>query len=126
MQTGNQAPAQGFPAGCYAYGLNIFLEGTNGFISTNSKRMERRFRLTSVNTAFLTSVDDWSLILGTEQVNWFAGFVRAETILGDGALPHFVPEEGMIVEAGDYIVCQARSDSTETKRIALIFQGVHI
>jgi len=126
MQAGTAAPAQGFPAGTYHYGLNIFLEATDGFITVNSKRMERRFRLTAVNQAFEFSISNWSLILGTEQVFWFADFVRAGLIVGDGALPHFVPGDGFVIEAGDYIVCQARNDTSSAQRIALLFQGVHI
>lgn len=126
MQAGTQATAQGFPAGVYAYGLNMFLEGTSGIIQTNSKRMERSFRLTAINSAFQFSVSNYSIILGTENVDWFADFVRIETIMGDGALPHFLPEDGQIIEKGDFIVCSARNDDTSTKRIALIFQGVHI
>ena len=129
MQT-QANPLKVFPPGAYHYGLNLFLEGTDGFIQINSKRIERNFRLTAVNSAFMYDVDgvatDWSLILGTLQTLWFADFCRAETILGDGALPHFVPEGGIVVEKGDYIVVQARNDNTTAKRIALMFQGVHI
>jgi hypothetical protein len=126
VQTGTQTSGESFPAGAYSYGLNIFLEGTNGFVSINSKRIERKFRLTSIASAFLISVGDWSLILGTEEFDWCGGFTRAETILGNGALPHFLVGEGMIIAKGDSIVVQARNDSSSTKRIALIFQGEHI
>lgn len=115
-----------FPAGPYAYALNIFLEGTNGFIQTNSKRVERDFRITAITSAFTTSVASYSIILGTEQVDWFSDFVRVETIVGDGALPHFIPDDELIIDKGDYIVVQARNDNTSTKRIAMLFQGVHI
>ena len=128
LQTNGTAQAQCFPKGVYAYGLNLYLEGTQDFIQINSKRMERDFRLTAVNTAFVidSRVSPFSLILGTEQVNWFADFVRAETILGDGSLSHFIPDDQLIIEKGDYIVVQARNDDTDAKSIALIFQGVHI
>lgn len=115
-----------FPAGNYAYGLNMFLEGTLNFIQTNSKRVERTFRLTSIASAFMISVASYSIILGTEQTDWFSDFVRVETIMGTGALPHFITDNELIIEKGDFIVCQARNDNTSTKRIALIFQGVHI
>lgn len=115
-----------FPAGPYAYGLNMFLKGTNGLIQTNSKRMERDFRLTSITSAFTSSVTGYSLILGTEQVDWFSDFVRVETIVGDGALPHFIPDDELVIEKGDYIVVQARQDGSTDRRIAMLFQGVHI
>ena len=120
------AETQCFPEGVYAYGLNIYLEATQDFIQTNSKRMERDFRLTSVASAFMISVASYSIILGTEQVQWFSDFVRAEVILGDGALPHFIPDDQLIIEKGDFIVVQARNDNSSAKSIALIFQGVHI
>jgi hypothetical protein len=116
-----------FPAGSYAYGLNVFLEATSGLIQNNSKRMERDFRLVSVNTANLAITVNWSLILGTEKVDWFGGFVRAECILGDAVLPHFLPNpESMVIEKGDSIMVQVRNDEAVEKHIALIFQGVHI
>ena len=126
MQAGTQTPTESYPAGSYAYALNIFLEGTNGFISVNSKRMERTFRLTSIASAFLASVGDWSLILGTERYDWFGGFVKAETIMGNGALPHFIPTDGMIIARGDSIKVTTRNDDTTVKHISLIFQGIHI
>lgn len=129
LQQGMSAQGQAeetFPIGSFAYGLNIYLEATNGVISVNSKRMDRTFRLTSVNTANLGTTVNWSLILGTEKVDWFADYLRAETILGDGVLPHFLPSEGMIIEKGDSIMVHCRNDSAVAKRIALLFQGEHI
>lgn len=120
------AEEEKFPAGPYAYGLNMVLDATSGFIAVNSKRMERRFRLTAVNVAFTISVSTYSIILGTEHTDWFADYVRVETIVGDGALPHFVPDDQLIIDKGDFIVCHARNDNATAKRIALIFQGVHI
>lgn len=123
------AAQEKFPAGSCAYGLNVFLEATNGLIQINSKRMERNFRLVSVNTANLAAAVsiNWSLILGTEQFDWFGGFVRAEVILGDAVLPHFLPSpESMVIEKGDFIVCQVRNDEAVEKHLALLFQGVHI
>lgn len=115
-----------FPPGPFAYGLNMFLLGTNGYIQTNSKRVNRDFRLTAITSAFTASVAGYSIILGTEQTDWFSGFVRVETIVGDGALPHFIPDDELIIEKGDFIVVQARNDSSSDKRIAMLFQGVHI
>lgn len=126
MQTGTESPFAAFPPGSYHYCLNMFLEATNGFIANNSKRVERTFQLKSIGSAFQFSVSGYSLMLGTEEVDWFADFCRVETIMGDGALPHFIPGEGPIVEKGDFIVCQALNQDAFTKRIALIFQGVHI
>jgi hypothetical protein len=116
------------PAGSYAYGLNMFLPATLNSLQTNSKRVLRDFRLTSVNSAYLASVTDWSLILGTELVDWFSDYVQARTILGDAVLQHFLPNAGagMVIQKGDFLVCQARNDNTTAKRIALIFQGEHI
>lgn len=116
-----------FPAGSYAYGLNVFLEATSGLIQINSKRMERDFRLVSVNSANLAITVNWSIRLGTERFDWFGDFVRAECILGDAVLPHFLPNpESMVIEKGDFIVAQVRNDESVEKHIALIFQGVHI
>lgn len=67
-------------------------------------------------------------ILGTEHEDWFGGFVMAETIFGTGALPHLLPVgANRVIERGDYIVMKAINLSGSTaKRIAMIFQGVHI
>ena len=112
----------------YAYGLNMVLPESTTEIIINSKRMECDFRLTAINAAFLFSDGGgWHVILGTEQVWWFADFVRAETIFGDGALPHFIPDDQLIIKKGDYIVCQARANTASfERRLALIFQGVHL
>jgi hypothetical protein len=116
------------PLGSYAFGLNVFLPATSGIISNNSKRMDCHFRLTSVNTACLAdaSAFAWSLILGTTRFDWFSEFIRADCILGDAVLPHFIPEGGIIIESGDSIVAQTRNDEAVAKRIALLFQGEFI
>lgn len=126
-----QASGQGQIAitkGSYAFGLNVFLPATSGIISNNSKRMDCHFRLTSVNTACLAdaSAFAWSLILGKIDIDWFSDFVRADCILGDGVLPHFIPEGGIIVESGNSIVAQIRNDESVAKRVALLFQGEFI
>jgi len=116
------------PIGSYGFGLNVFLPATSGYISNNSKRMDCHFRLVSVNTACLANASAfaWSIILGTIRFDWFSEFVRADCILGDGVLPHFLPEDGIIIEAGDSIVAQTRNDEAVAKRIALLFQGEFI
>lgn len=116
------------PAGSYAYCLNMAITDSLVIIVTNSKRVLRDFRLTGINCALSTSnIGNWSCILGTEHENWFAGFVRAETIFGNGVFPHLLPvDANRVIEKGDYIVCQAINLEATAKRIALIFQGVHI
>jgi hypothetical protein len=117
-------------AGVYAYGLNMVLAARVDALANNSKRMERDFRLTSVASIFSNTVggydDGISFILGTEQFDWFSDWCVASTIFGDGALPHFLPAGGMVIEKGDFIVVQARNLTAAEKRIALLFQGVHL
>lgn len=117
-------------AGSYAYGLNMVLAARVDALANNSKRMERTFRLTSVASIFSNTVggydDDISFILGTEHFDWFSDWCAASTVFGDGALPHFLPGDGQVIEKGDFIVVQARNLTAVEKRIALLFQGFHI
>jgi hypothetical protein len=128
MQTGAQTSEEGVSAGNYGYGLNLVLEATTNFITANSKQVERDFILTSVNASCLGLITFtvYSVMLGTSKQNWFSDFVRVETIFGDATFPHFLPGNGIFIEKGDYIVCQARNDEAVVKRIALLFQGRHI
>ena len=112
--------------GPYGYCLNMALPATSGAIVVNSKRVMRDFRLLKFNAAFQFSVAIYSLILGTQDYNWFADFVRIETIAGDGALPHYIPGGGMDIKCGDYITATVRNDNSTAKRIALIFDGINL
>ena len=116
-------------AGSYGYGLNIVLDARADALANNSKRVERDFRLTSVSCAVSDSVvydDGFAIILGTEKYDWFGGWVICNVIFGDGALPHFLPGDGTIIQKGDFIVAKTRNMDSTAKRIALLFQGVHL
>lgn len=116
-------------AGTYHYGLNMVLAARVDALANNSKRMERNFMLTSIASVFSGATggydDGISFILGTENFDWFSGYIIASTIFGDGALPHVLPEP-QFIEKGDFIVVQARNLTEAEKRIALIFQGYHL
>lgn len=116
-------------AGSYGYALNIVLAARTDDVAVNSKRVERDFRLTSVACANSDTVvydDGFSIILGTERFDWFSDYVVCNTIFGEGALPHFLPGEGVVIEKGDFIVAKTRNLDSTAKRIALLFQGVHL
>lgn len=125
--------------GSYGYSLNIILPSTLNFIVINSKRVERDFLLKSIqgtgqiindNGNNATNKETFSFKLGTQLVDWFSDFVRSETILGDAALPHFLPGDGAFICKGDFIVMKTRNDSTigsaNFRQITLIFQGIHV
>lgn len=122
-----------FPTGSYGYGLNIILAASAVATSQNSKRMERDFILTSVNGAAQvttigatsTTQSPFSIILGTQLVDWFADWVWFSTILGDGALPHPIPGGVMRVKKGDYLVCKTKNEAAVLNQICLLFQGYH-
>ena len=118
-------------AGSSGYGLNLVLADARvDAVTTNSKRMERDFCLTQITCAMSgqgADFDDgFSVIFGTEQYDWFADYVLATIIFGDGALTHRLPGEGTIIKKGDFIVVKARNVDSNDKRIALLFQGYHI
>ncbi len=114
--------------GSYGFGLNIVLDARANALNHNSKRVDRTFRLTAVNGALVGPNNlfdnEWSLILGTERFDWFADYVLCGTILGNGALPHFIPGGGQIVEKGDFIVAKTKNLTATEKHIALLFQGI--
>ena len=116
-------------AGSYGYGLNIVLDARLDALANNSKRIERDFLLKSVSCAMSGDsvyIDGFSIRLGTEKVDWFNDYVLCGLIFGDGALPHFLPGEGTLIEKGDFIVAQTRNLDTDAKRIALLFDGIHL
>lgn len=117
-------------AGTYGYGLNMVLDARVDALAIGSKRVERNFRLTAVNSARVGPGNlfdnEWSLILGTMDVDWFADYVLCSTILGNGALPHYIPGGGVTVEKGDFIVAKVKNLTATEKRIAFLFQGYHI
>lgn len=116
-------------AGSYGYGLNIVLDARTDAQANNSKRMERDFRLVSVSCAMSgNSVydDGFSIILGTEHQDWFGDYVICANIFGDGALPHFLPGNGVVIKKGDFIVAKTRNEDSIAKRIAMLFQGIHL
>ena len=116
-------------AGSYGYGLNIVLDARTDALANNAKRMERDFCLVSVTCAVSDTTlyrDGFSIILGTEQYDWFADYVVCNVIFGDGALPHFLPGEGTIINKGDFIVAKTRNLDSQAKRIALLFEGYHL
>ena len=116
-------------AGSYGYALNMVLAARTDALANNSKRVERDFMLCSVASIFSNTAggydDGISFILGTENQDWFADYIVASTIFGDGALPHFLPEPQFIAK-GDFIVAKARNLTGAEKRIALLFQGYHV
>lgn len=115
-------------AGSYGYGLNIVLDARTDALANNSKRVERDFMLYSVSCAMSgnsTYDDGFSILLGTEYTDWFAGYLVCATLFGDGALPHVLPEPQFIAK-GNFIVAQTRNLDSTAKRIALLFQGFHV
>lgn len=113
-------------AGSYGYGLNLALDARVDSLANNSKRVMRDFMLVSVTNALANAWDDtWSVILGTEDVDFFGDYVIASLIFGDGTLPHFLPKP-LKIEKGDYIVVKARNVNATGKRLALLFDGYHV
>lgn len=116
-------------AGSFAYGLNIVLSGVLDYLTNNSKRVERDFRLTSIQCALSRqSVYDngFSIILGTEYQDWFNDYIICANIFGDGSLPHFLPGDGVIIPKGSFIIVKARNNDTTEKHLAFLFQGEHL
>ena len=116
-------------AGHYGYGLNIVLDARTDALNNNSKRVERNFLLKSVTCALSGGTllsDGFAIILGTERFDWFSDYIICANIFGDGSLPHFLPGEGTLIEKGDFIVAQTKNLDAEAKRIALLFQGIHV
>lgn len=127
MQTDPAIITEEFPPGPYAYCLNLAIPGSTTEIIVGSKRMMRDFRLISQTCAFMISSGGaWFCILGTEETDWCADFVRAETIFGNGALPHFIPDDTLVIPKGQSIVVSARNNNTTARRVALMFQGIHL
>ena len=123
-----------FSTGSYGYGLNVILAASTVAVSQNSKRMERDFVLTSVNgAAQVTSIGStttvqspFSLILGTQLIDYFADWVYFSTILGDGALSHFIPGDDVLrTRKGDYLVCKTKNEAEVLNQICLLFEGYH-
>ena len=116
-------------AGSFGYGLNMVLAARVDSLANNSKRMERDFMLCIVAMTFSNTTggydDGTSFILGTEHQDWFADYLIASTVFGDGAAPHFLPEPQFIAK-GDFIVVKARNLTSAEKRISLLFEGYHI
>lgn len=116
-----------FQPGPYAYALNMAIPGDTTTVVVGSKRMMRDFRLVSQTCAFMVSTGgNWFCILGTEETDWCSDFVRVETIFGEGALPHFLPDDTLIIPKGESIVVQAKNGNTTARRVALMFQGIHL
>lgn len=116
-------------AGSYGYALNMVLLGRVDAIQINSKRVERRFRVVSIQCALSQSDsfdDGFSVLLGTENVDWFSDYVICGNIFGHAALPHFLPGDGVIVEKGDFITVKARTLDTTARRITILFDGEHL
>ncbi len=108
----------------YGFGLNLALPATLNSVTTNSKRMDRDFRLLSVQCAVMIVTGNFSVVLGTEREDWMPDYVNCNTIFGDGALPHYLPGEGTIIDKGNFLVVKARNNISSAIRVALLFQGV--
>ncbi len=114
------------PTGSFGFALNIVLPASATVIPVygqNSKRMERNFRLASVQSY---QTGNFSIILGTQLDSWFASYVWFDTVLGNAVLRHFLPGQGKFIEKGDFIVAKTRNETSAINQITLLFQGEYL
>jgi hypothetical protein len=110
------------PPGSIGLGLNILLPATSNYLGQNSLRMERDFLLASIQAQ---TDGNFSVILGTQNIDFFNNFIPFRIIFGNAVLPHKIPGE-VIISKGDFLVVKTRNETSGALKISLLFQGQYL
>lgn len=114
--------------GIFTYPLTMVLPGALNSVLQSSIQLLQGidFKIVSIQSI---QTGNWSIIWGTNTINFMPTWVRFQNILGTGILPHRWVGPGYdycpVFPRGSSILIQARNDTANPNTIDLAIEGIY-